>query len=82
MRIELARRDNALRIPLNMIHHDATGAFLYVDRQGSIAIVRPRFGLTGEDTVEVLEGVSEGDALLAAPSGTGSLPVGRRWRAQ
>jgi len=65
-----------------MIHHDETGAFVYIDRQGSIALVRPRFGLTGQETVEVLEGVSEGDTVLAAPSVGSSLMVGRRWRSE
>ena len=82
VRIELARRESALRIPLRMIHHDETGAFVYIDRQGSIALVRPRFGLTGQETVEVLEGVSEGDTVLAAPSVGSSLMVGRRWRSE
>jgi len=82
VRIELARRESTLRVPLRMIHHDERGAFVYVDRQGSIALVRPRFGLTGQDAVEVLEGVSDGDTLLAAPSAGGSLTVGRRWRAR
>jgi len=82
VRIELARAENALRIPLRMIQHDETGAFVYVDRQGSIALARPRFGLTGQETVEVLEGVSEGDTVLAAPSVGGSLTVGRRWRSE
>lgn len=80
VRIELARRESALRIPLRMIQHDETGAFLYVDRQGSIAVARPRFGLTGQEMVEVLDGVSENDTVLAAPSASGSLPAGRRWR--
>lgn len=82
VRIELLRHENALRIPLRMIQRDGTGAFVYVDRQGSIALVRPRFGLTGQEMVEVLEGVSEGDRILAAPSVGGSLPVGRRWRSE
>lgn len=82
VRIELARRESTLRIPLRMIHHDETGAFVYVDRQGSIALVRPRFGLTAQDTVEVLEGVSEGDTVLASPNVGSSLTLGRRWRSE
>ncbi len=82
VRIELARHEATLRIPLRMIHHDQSGAYLYVDHQGKIAVVRPRFGLTGQESVEVLQGVSEGDAIFAAKSLGNSLSVGRRWRSE
>jgi len=79
VRIQLAQHEGALRIPINSIHQDETGAFVYVDRGGRIAIVRPRFGLSGETNVEVLEGLSEGDVVLDAPRPALSLPAGRRW---
>ncbi len=64
-----------------MIHRDETGPFVYADRAGRIALVRPRLGLSGSEHVEVLGGLSEGDSVLGAP-GTGvTLPIGRRWRA-
>jgi hypothetical protein len=65
-----------------MIHHDDAGAFVYADRSGSIAIVRPRFGLTGNEQVEVLEGLVEGDAVLVASGPASTLPLGRRWVAR
>ncbi|MFN0246372.1 MAG: efflux RND transporter periplasmic adaptor subunit [Kofleriaceae bacterium] len=80
VRVELARKDGALRIPIDMLHHDATGPFVYVDRQGKIAIARPRLGLTGATHVEVVEGLADGDTVLA-PTKSGPLPVGRRWKA-
>ena len=81
VRIEVGRHDEVLRVPMQMIHHDETGPYVYVDRGGRIAIVRPRFGLTGTDHVEVLEGLAEGDAVLAAPRPGATLPAGRRWEA-
>ena len=81
VRIELGRRERALRLPIRMIHRDETGPFVYADRAGRIALVRPRLGLSGSEHVEVLGGLSEGDSVLGAP-GTGvTLPIGRRWRA-
>ncbi len=82
VRVEVGRRDRALRVPVRMVHHDATGAFVYADRGGRVALVRPRFGLTGNDQVEVLEGLAEGESVLAAPGAAATLPLGRRWVAQ
>ena len=79
--VELARRDRVLRVPIEMIHHDGAGAFLYVDRDGKIAVVRPRFGITGTTHVEILEGLAEGETVLASGKVGASLPVGRRWKA-
>lgn len=82
VRIEVGRRDAALRIPTRMIHHDDAGPFVYVDRGGRITVARPRFGLTGADHVEVRAGLAEGDAVLAAPRPGLTLPPGRRWVAR
>ncbi len=80
VRVELDRREQALRVPIRVVHRDEQGPFVYAGRDGRITLVRPRFGLTGREQIEVLEGLSEGDVLLVAP-GTGvSLPVGRRWK--
>ncbi len=79
VRIELARKEGALRLPVRMLHHDEQGAFVYADRRGKIGKVRPQLGLTGRLEVEVLSGLAEGDAVLAAPGAVRPLPVGRRW---
>lgn len=79
VRIEVGRREHVVRVPINAVHHDGTGAFVYADRGGRIALVRPRLGLTGNDYVEVLDGLAEGDALLTAPGTIATLPLGRRW---
>lgn len=81
VRIEVARREATLRLPVRMLYHDATGPYVFVDRSGRIALARPRLGLLGAERVEVLEGLAEGDAVLAAPKAAAPLPVGRRWRA-
>lgn len=79
VRVEVGRREQVLRLPIRMVHHDEEGAFVYADRGGEIAQVRPTLGSTGEHEVEVLEGLSEGDAVLAAPGAEAALPPGRRW---
>jgi len=81
-RIELARHADALRVPLEVIHHDEEGAFVYVSRNGRIAVVRPRFGLNGQHHVEVLDGLAEGDAVLTSLKLGESLAPGRRWSAE
>lgn len=81
VRIVVAVREQVLRIPVRMVHHDERGPFVYVDRDGRIDVVRPTLGLTGAESVEVLEGLDEGAKVLAAPSKGISLPVGRRWKA-
>jgi HlyD family secretion protein len=79
VRVELQRQDQVLRLPSSLIHHDAQGPFVYVDRAGRIAVARPTFGLSGKDHVEVLDGLGEGEAVLAGPASKLQLPVGRRW---
>lgn len=78
--IEIVRRERALRVPVRMVHRDGRGPFVYADRDGEIARVRPRFGITGRDHVEIVDGLAEGDAILAAPGAGVALPVGRGWR--
>ncbi|MBI4818793.1 MAG: efflux RND transporter periplasmic adaptor subunit [Deltaproteobacteria bacterium] len=81
VRIELGRKEHTLRIPIRMIHHDEAGEFVYSDRGGRIGQARPKLGLTGAEMVEVLDGLTEGEVVLAAPGAGVALPVGRRWAA-
>ena len=81
VRVEVGRHEDVLRLPVRMIHHDERGAFVYADRAGRVAQVRPRLGLTGDDLVEILEGLVEGEVVLAAPGAIATLPLGRRWEA-
>lgn len=80
VRIELARRD-ALRVPIEALHHDSAGPFVYVDRGGTIAVVRPKLGMSGATHVEILEGLTRDDTVLASGKLGASLPAGRRWKA-
>jgi len=80
VRIELTRKEGVLRVPIEMVHHDASGPFFYADHDGKIAIVRPRLGITGATHVEIVEGLADGDEIFASEAGS-SLPAGRRWRA-
>lgn len=81
IRVELGRRENALRIPMRMVHHDEQGAYVYANRDGKIALVRPKFGVSAAEQIEVLEGLSEGDVVFGAPRAGVTLPIGRRWEA-
>lgn len=82
VRIELARRDGTVRLPVRFLRTDDAGPYVYADRGGRIAVVRPRLGASGGDHVEVLEGVAEGDVVLGTPRGHPALEPGRRWRAE
>ena len=82
VRIQLGKREHALRVPIAMLHHDDAGPYVYADRGGKIAIVRPRLGLTGDGYVEVQGGLAEGDAVMAASRSNAALAAGRRWVAE
>lgn len=82
VRIEVARRQGVLRLPIALIHHDETGAFVYTSVDDRIARVRPRLGVSGDAFVEVIDGLREGDLLLAAARAGGVLTPGRRWVAE
>jgi HlyD family secretion protein len=75
VRIALERKDDALRVPMDRVRRDALGPFVLVDRGGRVARAAVALGLSGADHVEVTEGLTEGDRVLAAPEGA----VGRRW---
>jgi HlyD family secretion protein len=81
VRVELARRESVLRVPLSVIQRDDAGPYVLTDRGGRITLVRPKLGATGRDHVEVLEGLAEGDVLLSAMTPGVELTPGRRWRA-
>lgn len=82
VRIELAKREQVLRIPVNVIYHDDSGAYVFTDRGGRISRARPRFGVTGGDYVEVMDGLREGELVLASSRPGVALGEGRRWVAE
>jgi len=64
--IEITRKDDVLLLPASLIvkRDDATGVF--IDRDG-VAAWRPiSVGVRSRDTVEVLEGLSEGDSVITS----------------
>jgi HlyD family secretion protein len=82
VRIELARRPDVLRVSIAMVHRDAEGPYVFVDRSGRIAVARPRLGASGKEHVEITDGLAEGDTVLGSPDPGGVLTAGRRWKAQ
>lgn len=82
VRIELAHKEQALKIPLKMLYYDESGPYVYADRGGRISRIRPELGITGFDEVEVLAGLAEGDRIMAALSQGSTLSEGRRWEAE
>jgi len=64
--IEITRKDDVLMLPASLIvkRDNATGVF--IDRDG-VAAWRPiSVGVRSRDTVEVLEGLSEGDSVITS----------------
>jgi HlyD family secretion protein len=82
VRVTLGTRNGALRVPLRMLHHDEDGPYVYVDSAGKASQRRLRLGISSDEHVEVLDGVSEGDTLLCSPKNGATLPLNRRWKAQ
>ena len=68
--VETARRDRALVVPVGALRGDAaTGASVWLVRDGRVEARPVRLGLRTLDAVEVLEGLSAGEQVLvgAAP---------------
>ena len=58
----------ALRVP--RVFAPASGATFWVEREGRAMTVPVLLGRVGEDYVEVLDGVKEGDRVIRRASGT------------
>jgi HlyD family secretion protein len=70
---------NVVRVPITFLHRDAAGTYCNVDRGGRIAVVRVRIGLVGQDVVEIVDGLQQGDTVLAPIKPGGTLATRRRW---
>jgi HlyD family secretion protein len=77
--IEIERRAGVLRVPLAFLRRDASGTYLFVDRDGRIARAPVQIGAMGRDLVEVRAGLKQGETVLDARAPGGTLEVGRRW---
>ena len=76
--IEITRKDDVLLLPASLIvkRDDATGVF--IDRDG-VAAWRPiSVGVRSRDTVEVLEGLSEGDSVITSKNSKMVITDGRK----
>jgi HlyD family secretion protein len=74
-------KPGVIRLPIALLQRDREGAFVHVDRDGRIEVARVSVGVVGRDTVEILDGLREGDTALAPTKPGGALPAGRRWKA-
>ncbi len=70
LEIETARRENVLMVPFRALRERNGGGWFayFVGREGALTERGVLIGLRGTDgTVEVREGLSEGDTIVAAP---------------
>lgn len=67
--VETARREQALVVPVEALRGgDATGASVWLARDGRVEERRVRLGLRTLDGAEILEGLSAGEVVLKGPA--------------
>lgn len=67
--VETARREQALVVPVSALRSEANAEpTVWVERDGRVEERRVRLGLRTLASAEVLEGLSEGDAVLFGPA--------------
>ncbi len=62
--LTLASKESALALPLDVIHEDDQGSFVYVYRDGKKQRQSVKLGLEGDNYVEVLSGLSSNDSVI------------------
>ncbi len=67
VRLELARRVNVLTAPRNVVHRRDGGEYITVQRQGAWREQAVKTGWRTDGTVEILEGLSEGEIVRIHP---------------
>jgi HlyD family secretion protein len=62
--VEVERREHALVVPFELVRDLDTAPWVVVARDGRAERIPLRLGIRGDRAVEILEGVSEGEAVL------------------
>ena len=63
--VVLDSRENVLKLPVRAIHEAGEDRFVYVIGENGIREAKPvKVGLTGNDGVEIVEGLKEGDVVI------------------
>ncbi len=76
--IEVARREQALVVPARAVHDALSGAPWVMGIRGGRAVKRPvRLGLRGNTSIEIRDGLAEGDVVVPA---TARVLTGQRVR--
>lgn len=61
--LELAQKENVLCIPKSALHQSDKGPFVYLYQDGLLEMRYVTVGLQGENTVEITEGLAQGDVI-------------------
>jgi HlyD family secretion protein len=76
--VTVGRKDDALVVPAEAVRDVATDPWVIRVRGGRAARTAVKLGLRGEGMLEVLEGLSHGDAVVAPAAG--AIDAGSRVR--
>jgi membrane fusion protein (multidrug efflux system) len=77
--VQIAEREAALSVPEAAMVYDRNGSYVWRVAEGDVAEKVPvRIGLRSGGTVEIVEGLRTGDAVISA--GTHKVIAGRRLR--
>ena len=61
--LEIAQKENALCIPKSALHQSDKGPFVYLYQDGLLEMCYVTIGLEGENTIEITEGIAQGDVI-------------------
>ena len=68
MKIMAQKSENTLVVPIAAINTDQTGDFCFVVKDGILERHDVTAGLSSEDSIEILDGLEEGDIVLTDTS--------------
>ncbi len=64
--VHMAKAENVLTVPIEVINSDRDGDFVYVEEKGVVVKKRITVGIASDSVSEVKEGLSEGDHIIMA----------------